>query len=326
MNFNIVDLLILIAGIYFIWQGVESGLISGLLNLVVGILAFLYTIIFYPSFANILTKNFNIGENLAAVAAFFILLILLQTLGGLLVAFFYNTISSYFNKIKFIYFLDKFLGAIPSLVFGLLLITLLLLIPVILPFKSEIKDLIVKSWWGKNIIPAATKLEPAIEKLAKRLPTQNLFYLITPNPDSAEKIELTFPEKIELKIDEVSESKMIELLNNERAKVGAKPLKIDPTIVKVTRSHSLDMFQRRYFSHYTPEGLSPFDRMGKGGVSFLVAGENLAYAPTVEIAHQGLMNSRGHRENIMRPEFGRVGIGVIDGGLYGEMFTQNFAD
>ena len=54
--------------------------------------------------------------------------------------------------------------------------------------------------------------------------------------------------------------------------------------------------------------------------------ENLALAPNVDIAHKGLMNSPGHRANILSPSFGRVGIGVIDGGGYGKMFAQEFAD
>jgi len=72
--------------------------------------------------------------------------------------------------------------------------------------------------------------------------------------------------------------------------------------------------------------LSPFDRMRQGGARFRAAGENIALAPTVEVAHNGLMNSPGHRENILNPAFGRVGIGVEDGGLHGKMFTQNFTD
>ncbi|MDQ3129497.1 MAG: colicin V production protein, partial [Acidobacteriota bacterium] len=42
------------------------------------------------------------------------------------------------------------------------------------------------------------------------------------------------------------------------------------------------------------------------------------------IAHTGLMNSPGHRANILQPNFGRVGIGVLDGGRRGLMITQNF--
>ncbi len=66
--------------------------------------------------------------------------------------------------------------------------------------------------------------------------------------------------------------------------------------------------------------------MQAGGVSFILAGENLAVAPTISIAHKGLMDSPGHRENILRPQFHRVGIGAARGGRYGIMFTQNFAN
>ena len=84
------------------------------------------------------------------------------------------------------------------------------------------------------------------------------------------------------------------------------------------------MFARGYFAHATPEGRDPFERMREAKVSFLTAGENIALAPTLEIAHTGLMNSPGHRANILRPQFGRVGIGIVDGGIHGLMVTQDF--
>jgi len=94
----------------------------------------------------------------------------------------------------------------------------------------------------------------------------------------------------------------------------------------VGRAHAADMLKRGYFSHYTPEGLSPFDRMEQAGITYLYAGENLAFSPNVTLAMQGLMNSPGHRENILSEHFGRVGIGVLDAGVYGEMFVQEFRD
>ena len=66
--------------------------------------------------------------------------------------------------------------------------------------------------------------------------------------------------------------------------------------------------------------------MEKAGISYQAAGENLAYAPNVDVAHTGLMNSEGHRANILSADFGKVGIGVIDGGVYGKMFVQEFTD
>jgi uncharacterized protein YkwD len=65
--------------------------------------------------------------------------------------------------------------------------------------------------------------------------------------------------------------------------------------------------------------------MRSQGVHYRYAGENLAGAPTVERAHTGLMNSQGHRANILNPNYTRIGVGVIDGGRYGKMFTQHFA-
>ena len=88
----------------------------------------------------------------------------------------------------------------------------------------------------------------------------------------------------------------------------------------------MSLGKRNYFSHYTPEGKSPFDRMDEAGIKYKAAGENLAYAPSVEVAHQGLIDSPGHRANILRPEFGHLGVGVIDGGINGKMFCQEFTD
>ena len=117
---------------------------------------------------------------------------------------------------------------------------------------------------------------------------------------------------------------MLELVNQERANAGLKPVKWDPEILPVARAHSRDMFARGYFSHYTPEGKDPFDRMKSGGIKYFSAGENLALGPTLKICHDGLMKSPGHRANILNPSYGRLGIGILDGGAYGLMISQEF--
>ena len=117
---------------------------------------------------------------------------------------------------------------------------------------------------------------------------------------------------------------MLDLVNSERVANGLQPLAPDPELTEVARRHSADMFARGYFAHDTPEGLSPFDRMKEANVRFLAAGENLALAPTLSVAHTGLMNSPGHRANILRPQFGRLGIGIMDGGMRGLMVSQEF--
>jgi uncharacterized protein YkwD len=119
---------------------------------------------------------------------------------------------------------------------------------------------------------------------------------------------------------------MVVLVNQERASRGISPLVVDPTMRDVARAYSRDMFLNKYFSHYDPKGHDAAYRLQHADVQFFVAGENLAFAPTLKIAHQGLMNSEGHQKNILDPQFHRVGIGIIDGGIWGKMFTQEFAD
>ncbi|OGE06220.1 hypothetical protein A2W70_03650 [Candidatus Curtissbacteria bacterium RIFCSPLOWO2_02_41_11] len=119
---------------------------------------------------------------------------------------------------------------------------------------------------------------------------------------------------------------MFEFVNQERIKRGIKPLVWDERLTEVGRSHSKDMFGRGYFSHYSPEGKDVGDRLQDAGIAYTYAGENLALAPDVTRANNGLINSEGHRRNILDPAFEKIGVGAIDGGVYGKMFTQVFTN
>jgi len=59
-------------------------------------------------------------------------------------------------------------------------------------------------------------------------------------------------------------------------------------------------------------------------IHFLTAGENIALAQTISIAQYGFMHSVGHRANILNPAFGHIGIGILDGGMFGLMISQEF--
>ncbi|HHW26577.1 MAG TPA: hypothetical protein GXX23_04445 [Firmicutes bacterium] len=120
------------------------------------------------------------------------------------------------------------------------------------------------------------------------------------------------------------EQAMINLVNQERAKAGLKPLAVDMRLVTLARQKSQDMITNNYFSHQSPTYGSPFDMMRKAGITYRTAGENLAGASTVQQAHSGLMNSSGHRANILNPNYTHIGVGVVRGGRYGAMWTQMF--
>lgn len=120
------------------------------------------------------------------------------------------------------------------------------------------------------------------------------------------------------------EQQMLNLVNQEREKQGLPALKADPELTKVARVKAKDMIDNNYFDHNSPTYGSPFDMMKKFGVEYKTAGENLAGNSSVDGAHTSLMNSQGHRENILKSEYTSVGIGVVDGGQYGKMFVQMF--
>ncbi|MCK7495642.1 MAG: hypothetical protein MZW92_35060 [Comamonadaceae bacterium] len=123
---------------------------------------------------------------------------------------------------------------------------------------------------------------------------------------------------------------MLELVNAERADAEGAAAETRPGTLsaEVARAHSRDMLARGYFCAHGARGARRRpDRMRAAPACvFGAAGENLALAPTLPMAHRGPMNSPGHRENIMRAAFGRAGIGVLDAGRHGLMVTQKFRD
>jgi uncharacterized protein YkwD len=325
-QFNLIDLLVFGFLAYFVWSGYEQGLTLGLLNLLRTVVAFLVSLIYYPEMGSWLSSQFSLAQPVGQVLAFVMILLVLEVVLGLLINHFHKNILQFLFKIKPLLMLDKVLGIIPSVIIGLVLISTFTLLPLILPVSAKYKEPVKNSWWGQHVVPQAATFEPALESLLQRLPTRNLIYIVTRTPGSEETVPIEIPNLTKLSVSQSDEEAMLVLVNQERVSRGLKPLEMDQTVVAVARKHSEDMFKRGYFSHYNPDKESPFDRMDKGGVEYDLAGENLAYAPTVEIAHRGLMNSPGHRENILKEDYGKVGIGVIEAGLYGKMFTQNFTD
>ncbi|MFZ5945319.1 MAG: stalk domain-containing protein [Bacillota bacterium] len=124
--------------------------------------------------------------------------------------------------------------------------------------------------------------------------------------------------------DSQLEVQMLELVNEEREKAGLEPLVMEARLVDLARLKSLDMIEKNYFNHTSPTYGDPFAMMEKYGVEYWLAGENLAGNSSVAGAHEALMNSPGHRANILKPDFTHVGIGIVKGGPYGIMFTQMF--
>jgi uncharacterized protein YkwD len=108
-----------------------------------------------------------------------------------------------------------------------------------------------------------------------------------------------------------AEARMLELLNQTRVSGHLRPVMRDDELRQVAMGHSKDMADHDFFSHVSPSTGSPADRVARAGLVVAESGENLAESPTPESAHEGLMDSPGHRA-IMLGAFTHVGIAAIE--------------
>ncbi|WP_018395258.1 CAP domain-containing protein [Bacillus sp. 37MA] len=123
------------------------------------------------------------------------------------------------------------------------------------------------------------------------------------------------------------EYQLFDVTNAARVTHGLSVLTWDDHVRETARDHSLDMAENNYFDHTNLKGESPFDRMEDDGIHFMAAGENLAYGQYSSVfAHEGLMNSAGHRKNILSDDFGYLGVGVAFNEESQPYYTENFFD
>ena len=150
------------------------------------------------------------------------------------------------------------------------------------------------------------------------------------------------------------ESLVFQYTNEERVKHGLSSLKNDNKLASIARGHSIDMGNRNYYEHYTPEGLDPTDRAKNVGytcmknygsyytegvaeniaqhwlyTSYMAIGVKTSYSWHSEesLAREivdGWMQSQGHRENILHKNYDRIGIGIAITSADAVYATQNF--
>lgn len=123
----------------------------------------------------------------------------------------------------------------------------------------------------------------------------------------------------------------IELINRDRLAHGLPELALNELLMQAAQNHAEDMSNRDYYSHTTPEGRTPTDRFaqigGTGGV-----GENIAkitgYTNRLSLTEEtlaelqvGWMNSPGHRQNLLNPDYSSVGYGIVLNPSQGKVYA-----
>lgn len=163
--------------------------------------------------------------------------------------------------------------------------------------------------------------QPVAQKPAQTAPAQKPAQTQAPQKPAAQKpaAKPAAPTSSELS---QFEKQVVDLTNAERTKKGLKPLQVDNQLAKAAGVKSQEMSDKKYFDHNSPTYGSPFDMMKKFGVSYSYAAENIAMGQrSPQEVVQAWMNSQGHRQNIMNPNFTHIGVGYAASGNY---WTQMF--
>ena len=112
---------------------------------------------------------------------------------------------------------------------------------------------------------------------------------------------------------------MLELVNQERAKVGVAPLKLDERLNASAQEKADDMQNRDYYGHVSPEGVHGYslaENRTKGSCGLV--GENIIknrYDANSQNTINGWMNSEPHRKAILDSRYTKTGFGISKGSI-----------
>lgn len=319
MSFNVIDILLVVIVLLSVLNGWRRGFILGVLDLVGWALVLVAGLRFYQPVARWLGAHIQVWSEVWNRPIAFVALAILT--GGFVqlagYALFRRLPKDLHERTS-----NQLLGVIPGLANGLITAALVAAVLLAMPLNEGLRERTRESALANRLAVYAERLESVLHPVFSEAIAQTL-NLLTVQPDSDERVTLHYTVGNPRPRPDL-EAEMLKLVNKERVAARLKPLAPDPELTEVARRHSTDMFARGYFAHDTPEGRDPFDRMREANIRFVNAGENLALSPTLQIAHAGLMNSPGHRANILSKDFGRAGIGIMDGGIRGLMVSQEF--
>ncbi len=315
-----VDLLIIAVFVFFASEAWKAGFWVILFDFLSFLTSLLISLRVYPKVADILQAGFTLNRSTSNALGFLLVAIIAEAAIGLVLAMVLRKLPDKWKRNKLV----KPAAIIPAIGETMVIVSFFLILIMSFPVSPKIKSAIGESKIGGFLVNATSNLEVQLSNVFGGIIEDSLTHLII-KPGSNESVSLDV-DTLQLSIDEKAESEMLALVNEDRKANGLWELTYRAELVPVARAHARDMWERDYFGHVSPEGKDVGDRLEEANIFYFIAGENLALAPTTPIAHRGLMNSPGHRANILSRDFKRMGIGVVDNDVYGKMYVQIFTD
>lgn len=298
-------------------SGFWRGFVAILFQFASLILALLLTFQLFPRFGGWLDNSLHLpaaySQPISLAIIFFALLFIFKFLSGLIQRMFTPFLKA--NPI------NRAGGAIVGAADSLIITSIVLALLITLPTPANIKTTIQNARFSKPLIAFAFKLDRVLGKWGHASGVNLGFQ--TAKGDST-SVPLNFTDT-NPKEDIESEIKLAGLLHALRQKNDKPTLKPNLQLQEVAKAHAKDMLARNYFGHVSPEGDDAGKRITKATINATIVGENLAHAPTLELAQAGLVASPGHLKNMLNADFNSVGIAVYDVGGNGKIVVEVFA-
>jgi len=310
---NIVDWVGIVFVLVFMLAAFRAGLILAFGSLIGLILALIVGTLSLPMLMNTL-EGVGWRENIYTPILVFVTSIIVL---WVIVFTIFTLIST--KKLS-IYF--KILG---SLVWGIQAVIIFAICCLVLPqsslsielMRNANQSLVYREFSGLDIVQSAksNQLKSIDQSLAASI-------ILSGNQNEVIPIDI---DNTQIKPSPNDAAQLFELMNNERQKVGLEKLERDSTLEVLAEDYAVYITKSKKLTHVVG-GITLEGRAKQNGIKYDYLGENLALAPAVGLAHQGLMDSKSHKDNILSPVFRRVGVGVVDLGLSGKIFVEEFSN
>ncbi|MEO6509298.1 MAG: CvpA family protein, partial [Patescibacteria group bacterium] len=268
---NWVDLLFVAMIVFFALSA--HGLVATFLEILSLIFSLIFSYRFFTLFGSLVMKFTHTTKGIADAAGFFIAWSLIEMILYFLIYLFSNKYLSNIHRHP----INRKLGFLAGMLQGAFIYLFLISVIFALPVRGNIKNAILVSKVGPFFVNASQSLQLQSKSVFGGAVTEALNFL-TIKPHSNETVEMDFKLKpSQESVDRESEKKMVELVNQERVKVGLGALQRDDDLTVLARSYAKVMFENGFFSHVSQvDGYSPGERADAASIEYMVLGENLA--------------------------------------------------
>ena len=279
---NYIDLILIAIVGLAVFHGWRRGFIDSTSEIMIWLGSFVLALLLSGHVARLFHLFFDVTAIWIAPLSFILMLLV----GSRIIFILSDSLTRQINEQTHQHPANKIAGIIPGFLYGLLYASLLSFFLVSYPLGDASNET-EKSRIATKLTEKPEWLEGRLSELFDDLRFK-LGSSLTIHPQGKDLIKLPF-KTTDIRVRKDLELRMLDLVNRERKKEGLKLLRFDEELARVARSHSKDMFERGYFSHYTPEAKSPFDRIRKEKIKFRIGkhAENIQIGQSLSKAEPG---------------------------------------